>query len=223
MKPFWLPFGLKPKEEPIDEGPRYADLYERGLAAAIDITLLFLLLNRFFTYLSQRLYARADRDGLLAAQQAPSSVEAWHHLVMAGLPQLWLLNAALQLLIIGLFVLGCQLTWNTTPGKWLLGLSIRHREDLAMPARWRYVVRYLAYIPGALLFFVISFHKQRRGIHDMLAGTVVIHTRPKGWYWAQVKRGWRKLRGKSDSPFAVEQPVGEPTPGERHQDRHDPV
>lgn len=196
MSIFWLPFGLKPKaENPEEEGTRYADLYERGVAAAIDVGALYLLLNDLFTYVTMQFYGRADRASLIAAQEAESGGDALRHAWEAGLPQLWLINGGLQIAIIGLFIVGCQLTWNTTPGKWLLGISIR-RRDLELPEAWRYVLRFFAYIPSAPLFFWVSFNKKHRGIHDMISGTVVIHTRPRGWYWLQVKRLWRRLRGR---------------------------
>lgn len=198
--PLWLPFGLTPKKPGADDGPRYADLYERGIAAAVDVTLLFVLLQDLFDYVTVRFYDRADRDELLLAQQAATNMEAFQHAWAAGLPQLWLLNALWQVLVMGVFVIGCQLVWNTTPGKWLLGLSIRRRRDLELPEPWRYVVRYPACIPSAVLFFWLSFNKERRAIHDIIAGTVVIHTRPRGWYWTQVKRGYRWLRAKLSAP-----------------------
>jgi len=204
MKPIWLPFGLKPKEPLADEGPRYADLYERGMAAAVDITLLFMLLEKLFNYLTTRFYQQADTEQLVEAGQAISTATALEHAWAAGLPQLWMLNALLQVVILGAFVVGCQLVWNTTPGKWLLGLSIRRSKDLELPERWRYILRFIAYIPCAFLFFLISFNKKRRGFHDRIAGTVVIHTRPKGWYWVQVKRGYRRLRHGPASATPVE-------------------
>lgn len=199
--PIWLPFGLKPKEKPPQEGPRYADIYERGMAAAVDVTLLYLLLGNFFDYFTALLYHKADRDLLIASQHTQSSLESAHYVWQSGLLSLWMLNTCIQLAIIGVFILGCQFTWNTTPGKWVFGISIRRRSDLALPERWRYIVRYLAYIPSAFVFFVISFNRQRRGLHDKIAGTVVIHTRPEGWYWQQVKALYARLRGRqSDAP-----------------------
>lgn len=199
MKPIWLPFGLKPKEKLVREGPRYADLYERGIAAAVDVTLLFALLSRLFDYISARVYRHADGAELMRAKGVPLS-EGWQHFWASGFPQLWLGNALLQMLVLGFFIVGCQCAWNTTPGKWLMGISIRRRSDLAVPEKWRYMVRYVAMVPSALLFFIISFNRQRRSLHDMLTGTVVIHLRPEGWYWEQVKRGYRWLRAKGSNP-----------------------
>ncbi len=200
MKPIWLPFGLKPKEKKTEDGPRYADLYERGIAAAVDVTLLFLLLSRVFDKISGWFYRHADHDQLMLAEKAESSWEAWHYAWASGLPQLWLANALLQVMVLGLFMVGCQSVWHSTPGKWLLGINVRRRRDMGTPETWRYALRYLALIPSALLFFIVSFNKQRRGLHDMIAGTVVIHLRPEGWYWEQVKRGFRWLRAKLRPP-----------------------
>ncbi len=219
MSTNWFLFGLKPKEKP--DGPRYADLYERGLACAADITLLFLLLTEPFEQLTLYIYHRADRQHLLAAQSAPSGFAAFHEAWLAGLPQLWVLNAAIQILIMGLFLVGCQLKWDTTPGKYLLGLSIRRADNLELPSAWQYVARYLGYIPAAPVFFIMSFNKRHRGLHDRMVGTVVIHTRARDWYWQQTKRFYRWAQARLNSP-AVEQPVGQPAAAERHGDSEQP-
>lgn len=199
LKQFFMPIALKPAREP-DDGPRYADLYERGASAAIDLTLMFFLLHDLFSYLTAYFIGLANNDELIAAREAGNNMEGMTHLFMSGLPQFWAINFVLQLGIMGLLVLGCQFTWRTTPGKYLLGLSIRRAGTFEQPAYWRYVLRFLAYIPGGLSFFWISFNKQHRGIHDYIAGTVVIHTRPHGWYWGQVKRGFFWLKDRLRPP-----------------------
>jgi uncharacterized RDD family membrane protein YckC len=194
LKTYLFPFGIKPKPEP--DGPRYADLYERGAAAAVDVSILFLLLYDLFNYIWDRL-----RIGLIDHTIEPhvqTLGDLLRYMWEVGFPQVYGLNALIQLSIIGLFVVGSQFVWHTTPGKYLFGISIRRAGTLEEPADWRYVLRYIAYLVGAPTFFLISFNKQRRGLHDRIAGTVVIHTRPKGWYWDQVKRGFRKLFGKKD-------------------------
>lgn len=216
----WFPLGLKPKETP-DDGPRYADLYERGLACAVDITILFMLLSHIFNRISAQFYTHADRAHLIAARDAHGDLAAIRELWAAGLPQLWALNAVLQILVMGFFIVGCQLNWDTTPGKWLLGLSIRRAGDTEqLPGAWRYILRYLGYIVAAPLFFVVSFTRRHRGLHDYIADTVVIHTRPKYWYWEQFKLGLRWARTQLNSA-PVEDAVGQPPAGERHQDRAD--
>ena len=204
MTAFWMPFGLKPRAPENDEGPRYADIYERGLAAAIDITIMFTLFNGLFTYVTRWFYRQADAQALLAADKAQNAAEALQLFWASSFIQLWLANAVFQLGLIGMFIVGGLVTWHTTPGKWLMGISIRRRSDMEYPETWRYVLRYLAYIPSAPLFFWLSFNKQRRSIHDVIAGTVVIHTRPKGWYWQQVKRLYRRVREKLSATPPVE-------------------
>lgn len=203
MKPFWLPFGLKPKEQKQDDGPRYADIYERAMAMAVDVSLLFMLLRVPFGWVMAKFYDHTDMELLAQAQQAESVVSTVQLLWQSGLPQLWLLNAAFQIGVMGMFIVGCYLKWHTTPGKWLFGISVR-RRDLSRPEAWRYALRYLSLLPSAPLFFLMSFNKRHRALHDMMTGTVVIHTRPKGWYWQQVKRLWHKWRGAPESATPVE-------------------
>ncbi len=198
MKPnFWMPFGLLPKKnEPKPEGPRFADLYERGVAAAVDFTIIYLVLHDLFNAAASYLYGQADHALLQQGVNAPHLAEKMQLFWQSGLLHWWLVNALFQILLIGLFIVGSQLYFHTTPGKYLLGLSVRRKDTLELPSVAQYVLRFVAYIPAAPLFFIITFNRQRRGLHDRIVGTVVIHTRPDGWYWQQVKRGFYWLRAR---------------------------
>lgn len=205
FRDYLQPLGIRHK--PVDpNATRYADVMDRAAAAAIDLVLLIAIFQDVFIWFSRRIYAHADQS-LIAQAQATQDAEARMQLfIQSGALHLWLLNSALQVLVIGTFIVGMQILWQATPGKWLLGLKIVRRGTLERPAAWRYVVRFIGCIIAALPLMIgviwASFNKERRGWHDMLAGTVVIHTRPHGWYWAQVKKAYRRLRGKppADTP-----------------------
>jgi uncharacterized RDD family membrane protein YckC len=68
---------------------------------------------------------------------------------------------------------------NYTPGKYLLGLRVVRTDgrDLGF---WRSVLRAVCYYLSALLLFMgfiwIIFDKKRQGLHDKIAGTVVIYS-----------------------------------------------
>lgn len=200
MKPIWLPFGLTPK--PDNGGIRYADMMARSVAAAIDLVILFTFLSDGFQWLTAYLYGGIDRALLNAAHEAPGSAEALRLTWQSGLPQLWLVNSAIQVAVIGAIIVTVQCVFHTTPGKWLLGLKILRANTMEAPSRLRYALRFLAYIPSALPLMLgviwASFNKERRCWHDMLVGTVVIHTRPQHWLWYDLKRGaiwlWKRLR-----------------------------
>ena len=183
------------KKKPEETGPRYADIQARGIAAAIDLMLLFQLFHRLFDAIAAKLYVGIDQQ-LLAQSRATGDVRAIIELlIQSQLVGLWLLNALIQVVLIGVVYIGVQWRFGTTPGKWLIGLEVRRDDAISTPSKWQYFVRYLAYLPsGAALmlgFIWISFNKRRRGWHDMIAQTVVVHRFPRGWVWSQVKRGWR--------------------------------
>lgn len=207
----WFPFGLKPKDN-ADDGPRYADLYERGVASGIDVLLIFSLLTHPFYSLQNYIYRR-DPVTLMNL----SHPHTLGQLLQLMLNPLWQINLAVQAVIIGIFYVGCQLVFRTTPGKWLTGLQIVDATTLQPIGGWRYVWRYLCYFPAAPLFMIVSFDKKRRGLHDYLAHTRVVHIRPKGWYWQQFKLGVRWGWQKLNSPPA-EQAVGQPPAEQRDED-----
>jgi uncharacterized RDD family membrane protein YckC len=203
MKHMWVPFGLRPRVP--EEGPRYADLYERGVAAAIDVTLIFYLLESIvFRHITPDAFGIIDPERIATIEQAPRFSEMMNVMVESGFLAAWITSTLAQLTVIGVLMVGSQLLYSTTPGKWLLGLKICRADTLEPPAAWRYILRYLAYIPACAPFMIgmfwMLFNKRRRGWHDYIAGTVVINTRPHGWYWQQTKRGVRWLINRFKKP-----------------------
>lgn len=209
---------LKPK--PPGEGPHFADIYPRAIAGAIDLILIFTLLNSTFQLMSTRIYAHVNKEILGDLNQAMTLGELAHRVWYSHLGVLWALNTAFQVIIIGILIVAVQILWGTTPGKWLMGLKIVHHRTLEPISSWRFILRFFAYIPALLPLMIgvfwLSFNKRRRGWHDYIAGTVVLDTRPTGWYWNKLKRFVKKLLGRDSGP--VEQPVGEPPAEQRHQD-----
>ncbi len=209
---------LKPK--PFSNEPEYADIYPRAIAAGIDLTLIFTLLNSTFQLMSSRIYSHVNAEALGDLSQSMTLGEFLHRVWISHLGVLWALNTVFQVIIIGILVVAIQILWGTTPGKWVMGLKILHHKTMEPIASWRYALRFFAYIPALLPLMIgifwISFNKQRRGWHDYIAGTVVMNMRPTGWYWTRLKRLFKK------SP-AVEETVGEPPSTERHQDSDKPI
>ncbi|MFM9890406.1 MAG: RDD family protein [Rickettsiales bacterium] len=202
-----------PKRKPPHVGPHYADLYARTLAAAIDLWILFVILQVPFRVLTSKIYQGMDQEKLELLHDAPNGLAMLDILIEAHVIQFWLLNALVQIAMMGVIIVGTQAFFGTTPGKWLMGLRIVRYPSLEAPSRWRFVLRYLAYIPaaGAMMLGVIwvSFNKQRRGWHDYIAGTVVLNDRPVGWYWQQAKKLYRRARGLPPAENPVSQPAAE--------------
>jgi uncharacterized RDD family membrane protein YckC len=79
--------------------------------------------------------------------------------------------------------------WSTTgqtPGNRLLGIRVRRAEDgdVLRPARalLRLIALALCAIPLLAGFLPILFDNRRRGVHDMIAGTVVVEGPARGMY-----------------------------------------
>lgn len=79
-----------------------------------------------------------------------------------------------------LMILTWHLTWETvgqsTPGKWLTGLRLRHENGRPLSfggAFWRTMLRLVDWTPFSLLAILLSKKKQRFG--DLVGQSVVIH------------------------------------------------
>lgn len=206
MGMIWLPFGLTPTPKKED-GPRYADIYARGIAAAVDAFLIFFPLEAVFRRIGREIYQNVNPEVVARAQSAKTLSELVRILWETALLHVWLLNCAVQVFLIGVIIVSVQWIWGTTPGKKLMGIRIVHAKTLSDPAHWRYVVRFLGYIPACLPLMLgviwVSFNKQRRGWHDYLAGTAVIHNKPAGWWWDALKRLFKKYVRKSPATEAA--------------------
>jgi hypothetical protein len=193
-----FPFWQKPK--PKEEGPRYADMYVRAVAAGIDMGLLFFILNDLFSVITAKVYAHVDRVKFSAALNSESASEIMRLIAESGAMHAMIVNSGAQLFMIGVIYLAVQWTWGITPGKWVLSIRVRRVGSLEPPSRFQFLIRFLAYIPAALPLMLgilwASFNKQRRGWHDYIAGTVVVHLHPEGWYIDQVKNAIRRFRAR---------------------------
>ena len=206
----WLPFGLTPKRNTRYD-TRYGDIGARGIAAGIDLFLLFGLFSQLFTIIGRALYKGLDPAVSQALAHAQSISQMLEVFFSTDLSVLWITNAVIQITLIGILMVAVQIYWGTTPGKWLMGLKVVRAKTFEKVGAWRFVLRFLAYLvsctPLMIGIFWASFNRERRTWHDYIAGTVVLNTRPYGWYWKQAKALVRRLRNK---PLPVEQPVTEP-------------
>jgi uncharacterized RDD family membrane protein YckC len=72
--------------------------------------------------------------------------------------------------------------WQATPGKKLLGLHVMRTDGRKIGLGFA-LGRYIAYIPSSLLFgvgfFMIGWNSEKKGLHDMICGTRVVHGKPR--------------------------------------------
>ena len=75
----------------------------------------------------------------------------------------------------------CWLFFASTPAKLLFGMKILNSKTLTKPTTYQYIVRILAYavsvLPLGLGFVTMLFNKQKRSLHDIISGTVVVTTK----------------------------------------------
>ena len=89
------------------------------------------------------------------------------------------LDIILQFLIIVIVLLFWEVKQGT-PGKLALGMKIVDAETGGKPAFPRYLLRYIGYLPSALLFgfgyLWILWHPKKQSWHDLMARTVVVRS-----------------------------------------------
>lgn len=71
---------------------------------------------------------------------------------------------------------------QATPGKMMFSGRIVDARTGGKPSFGRLVLRYLCYLPSGLVlclgFIWVAFDKQKRGWHDLIAGTLVVAPKP---------------------------------------------
>ena len=86
-----------------------------------------------------------------------------------------------QNLLPALIVISFWIFFGATPAKMLLGLKIVRASDGGKMGLGRSIVRFLGYIPAMLTlglgFIWVAFDKRKQGLHDKIAGTVVVKTK----------------------------------------------
>jgi uncharacterized RDD family membrane protein YckC len=106
-----------------------------------------------------------------------------------------LVHSALNFVVVGVIFIFCWYKWQATPGKMLLGLRIVDEKTMKNPKAGQHVVRYIGYFISTILLFggflMIGLNKKKKGLHDIMAGTVVIHGRPYSEEWENKKKKWR--------------------------------
>ena len=204
--------GVKPKKKHVaaDGETVYATFQDRLFASAIDISILFLLFQDLFHWMSRWTYKDFDPSQL----EPPHDVDFEFmpiqdqirvfvdHLFESGFAQLWLENAFYQSIIIGFALVSVWHMFNTSPGKYLLGLRIAEKTTFDTPTlkqlTLRYCGFYLSMPPLMLGFATLGFYKHKQAWHDMAAGTVVIYTKEGSVF----KRFYRYIKAKIKSSAA---------------------
>ena len=86
-----------------------------------------------------------------------------------------------ELLIAGVTIFFWKKWAGATPGKKLLNIHVVDAKSYGAIDNKQAIIRYVGYfistIPLGLGFVMAAFHKEKRTLHDILAGTVVIYNK----------------------------------------------
>ncbi len=89
-------------------------------------------------------------------------------------------GAVLQFAVGVVYTIGFWIAQGATPGKMAVGIRITTVDGGDIDFG-RALLRYVGYIASAIIlligFLMIGFTREKRGLHDYIAGTVVIKTR----------------------------------------------
>jgi uncharacterized RDD family membrane protein YckC len=137
--------------------PEYAGFWVRVGAAIIDTLLLSIIILPVLTAVYGSAYWSSDR-----LIQGPAD---------------FLISWVAPAIAVVLFWIARQ----ATPGKMALGIRIVDAETGGKPRNGQLVLRYLGYYVSMLPLFIgilwVAFDSRKQGLHDKIAGTVVVRTR----------------------------------------------
>lgn len=93
-----------------------------------------------------------------------------------------LIDSAIDLLVTSFYFVYCTLAFGSTPGKKIMGLKLihaDHKTDLSVGQLFlrETVGRFLSAFPLLLGYFWVSFNKDSKTFHDLIAKTHVVEYR----------------------------------------------
>lgn len=190
----------KAKITPGIDQVRYAGLNMRLLSNMID-TIVIVVVMMLVAYIGQQ----NMKIGVMPADTPPQYINdlqlfmnqeiPFSHLlktmIETGIIQKAIAKFMVSIVVSGVILIFIWKRYNATPGKMLLGMEIVDSKTLGKPSTKQYILRFFGYIisilPAGAGFFIISFNKKRRGLHDFIAGTMVIYTKKLNPKWEKRK------------------------------------
>ena len=157
------------------DGVRYAGFWIRFIASFLDtlflalpvaIVVYFLSDGNWFDFtLYQQNLQMAMNGNLHALDKQPDPSFFWEFIF--------------EISVLIVTIIFWEKWRGATPGKKFVHIKIIDKETHQDISNKQAITRSLAYIPSTLLFLfgfiIVAFRKDKRGLHDILAGTVVIY------------------------------------------------
>ncbi|OQX59969.1 MAG: transporter [Helicobacteraceae bacterium 4484_230] len=155
---------------------RYAGFWVRLLASVIDTIVLALPLILVVYILSggewldfskiQQSIGYANSGEAMSALEGAKSVQAKWEIVF-------------ELLMAAVIIVFWKRWAGATPGKRILGIHVVDYKTGAEISNAQAVVRYIGYIASSIIlmigFLMIAFRRDKRALHDLMAGTAVVY------------------------------------------------
>lgn len=182
--------GLFTKKTRQTNGVQYASFNRRLFATSIDLLVLVMIMLPVSIILGLFEIHSTSLTELLKEyidQQSPGvQPMSWNSITnmisflsQHGMLAYYLIaNYVVPIMVMSCYLLFFWMRYNATPGKMLTKCEIVDAKTLGMPTKKQYVLRFIGYILSTLTltigFLVIGANKRKRGLHDFVAGTVVV-------------------------------------------------
>jgi len=143
----------QPVDVLINDSSQYAGFWIRSCALVFD-SLLLLIPQQWVSFLMG-----ADNH------------DFWFVEFVMSLAMWWIYTAGLQ-----------SSSWQATLGKKLLGLKVVDNEGARISfgrATGRYFASFLSAILLCIGYIMVAFTEKKQALHDQIAGTLVVRSRPK--------------------------------------------
>ena len=155
----------------------YAGFWKRLAAYILDAIILYIP----GTLIQNMLGGDVAEATMKQAQQAsPGDL----HVLMAAMNQYYttMMPAVLLIAVVTwLYFAFCESSaWQATPGKLALGIRVTDMQGarISLPrALGRYPAKYLSAIILGIGFLMVGWTRRKQGLHDMIAGTLVLNGR----------------------------------------------
>lgn len=200
--------GYKPLRDPRkEENPIFATFQDRVIASVLDVGIMYLLFQSVFKFISAQVFQFVDYERFRTDMEvAPEFSTMEHHIryvvdaaFASDLALLWVANSALQAAFAGIIFVFIWHEFHLTPGKYVIGLEFAGRHGEGKPTLRQYIIRFLSFyisMPVFMLgFAILGFDKQKRAVHDRIAGTTVIYSKRGSIFrqgWDILKKQFRK-------------------------------
>lgn len=163
----------------------YSKFIHRLFAMTIDMVVVIVILFPIVTFLSRRVFLYIFQDFFLSNNIDISDLEAVNLAVQTTkfmgyvTPSRFFTFSvfmfAVQVILIGIYLVALWYKFGTTPGKLAMRLKIVDADDYSKrPSLYNLIKRFCTYSISFLGIWWIVFDKRGRALHDKIANTVVV-------------------------------------------------